>query len=418
MGFSKECFEQYRQEIRIMWRVLAIGSLIAAGFHLYSVPLVARFASRILGPLGATPEFESTPIEVVVIEEEVSQPPPEEKPEEELLSDEPAAAAETPSAPPQPTAADPIPAEVRSADVVQTDAAISTSESAVDGQGAVGNSTAIGLVSGSGDPIESDVPQINLPVEPSPARQQIPETSLALRRNPFRSVTCDPCSLPEYPLTERREQLEGQPVINVIYDESGRVIKAEIEVSSGNTAFDQAALDEALNWRLRDSQRSGGQVSVDVAFVMQGSAQYTEAQQAGEIRSIDLPLRQSNGPRPSQEATVSRNEGASGTSLHRVPGAVVNSSVSEGSSSELPTSSVGAPPQVPLASEPFVESPPAQQITDEPPAEAVEGSPVLSSSEPTSSPEVSVSPLTQSSVVRTPVPEIVKPAGELEADNE
>ncbi|MEO0870296.1 MAG: energy transducer TonB, partial [Cyanobacteria bacterium J06642_11] len=183
------------------------------------------------------------------MEEEVSQSPPEETPEEEEPPpDEPAASATEPSTPPLPTAAEPVPTDVRSADVVNTEAAIATPEGSIDGQGAVGDSTVIGLVPGSGQPVESEIPRINLP-EPSPPvnpdRQPVQEVSLARRRTTSRLVTCNPCSLPDYPTTERREQIEGQPVINAIFDENGRVVDAQLEVSSGNAAFDQAALAEA-----------------------------------------------------------------------------------------------------------------------------------------------------------------------------
>lgn len=432
MGFSKDCFEQYRREIRIMWRVLAVGSLIAAGFHVYSVPLVARFASRMLGPLGTAPEFESTPIEVVVVEEEVSQPPLEEEPEEEP-PDEPAASAEQPSAPPQATTAEPIPTNVRSADTIQTEAAIATTDGALDGQGAVGDSTAIGLVPGAGEPIESNAPQINLP---NPARQPIQETPIARRRTTSRSVTCNPCSLPDYPLTERREQIEGQPVISVTYDESGQVIRAEIEVSSGNAAFDRAALDEALDkWRFSDSQGVGGQVSVDVTFVMEGSDQYAEAQQAGEIRSIELPLRQSSRQSTSaQGATVNQGARSLVALPRRSSDDVSTSSVSEDAPSEsingasengvsepLAGENLQSPPEPSAASSTSSEAGVVARPTgsvlpiDEPVGNAAENSitePALSVAEP---PVPVASP---ASAVRTPVPEVAKPVREADGLSE
>ena len=64
-----------------MWRALAVGALIAIGFHVFSVPLAARFAARLMGAYDPAVELETTPIEVVVVEEEVIQqaPPPEEE---------------------------------------------------------------------------------------------------------------------------------------------------------------------------------------------------------------------------------------------------------------------------------------------------------------------------------------------------
>ncbi|MEM1241173.1 MAG: hypothetical protein AAGI45_15135, partial [Cyanobacteria bacterium P01_H01_bin.26] len=125
MGFSKSCFEQYRREIRFMWRALAIGALVATGFHVFSVPLAARFVSKIMGAYDSVVELGATPIEVVVVDEEVIQqaPPPEED-VIEPTPDEPAAAAEQSSAPPLATATEPVPTNTESADTVPTAAAI------------------------------------------------------------------------------------------------------------------------------------------------------------------------------------------------------------------------------------------------------------------------------------------------------
>ncbi|MGD1900091.1 MAG: TonB family protein [Phormidesmis sp.] len=299
MGFSKDNFEQYRQEIRIMWRVLAVGAVFASGVHILSLPWVSRMVSGVAE--DSTPEIEAVPIEILV-EEEVVQQTPEPEPEPDIKENtEPAAAAEQPSAAPLATNTEPLPlSEVAAADTVAVAPAIATENGTVEGEGAVGDSAAVGLVPGTGQPTESG-DRINLPdiatlIEPEPQlpRTPVQETSLAARRAPSsRTVSCSPCSLPEYPTTARREEIEGQPVINAIFDENGRVIEAEIEVSSGNAAFDQAALEEARNnWRFQDSQGLGGQVSVDVVYVIDDSEQYEEVQQAGEIRAVELPVNQ------------------------------------------------------------------------------------------------------------------------------
>ena len=299
MGFSKDNFEQYRQEIRIMWRVLAVGAVFASGVHILSLPWVSRMVSGVAE--DSTPEIEAVPIEILV-EEEVVQQTPEPEPEPDIKENtEPAAAAEQPSAAPLATNTEPLPlSEVAAAATVAVAPAIATENGTVEGEGAVGDSAAVGLVPGTGQPTESG-DRINLPdiatlIEPEPQlpRTPVQETSLAARRAPSsRTVSCSPCSLPEYPTTARREEIEGQPVINAIFDENGRVIEAEIEVSSGNAAFDQAALEEARNnWRFQDSQGLGGQVSVDVVYVIDDSEQYEEVQQAGEIRAVELPVNQ------------------------------------------------------------------------------------------------------------------------------
>lgn len=279
-----------------MRRVLIGAALLAGGFHVFSLPFISRFAASLTGAPDSEEEI-SIPIEIVVEEDIVQQAPEPEDPPEE--NPEPAASAERPSAPPLATSAEPVPiSEVASADTVAVARAIATENGVAGGQGAVGNSSAIGIVPGSGEPTDiGDL--INLPssspAEPSPRpREAVEEVSLAARSQPSsRLVSCNPCSVPDYPTTARRAQIEGQPVINAIFDENGRVLEAKIEVSSGDRAFDEAALEEARrNWRFQDPEGVGGQVSVGVTYVIEGSEQYEEAQEAGEVRAVELPVQQ------------------------------------------------------------------------------------------------------------------------------
>ncbi|MEM8612133.1 MAG: TonB family protein [Cyanobacteria bacterium P01_H01_bin.105] len=384
-----------------MWRALAIGALVATGFHGFSVPLAARFVARLVGAYDSVVELGTTPIEVVIVEEEVIQqaPPPAENVVEPTTSDKPAAAAEQPSAPPLATATEPFPTNTESVDTVLTETAIATENGAIDGQGAVGDSTAIGLVPGSGTPVEGNI-EINLPSslpQPNPARQPVQQ---ARQRTTSRSVTCNPCSSPNYPLTERREQIEGQPVISVLFDGNGRVVQAEVEVSSGNVAFDRVALAEAReNWRFRDSQGIGGQVSVDVTFVMEGSDQYSEAQQAGEIRSVELPPLENLSEEAASEPSAN------------APVPLPASSSPVGSNLVMPVGSE------PVGSEPVVSEPVVSEPTTDSGAELA-ASTSQNASENNGPPAASVEPITapaSTPVVRTPVPELETPVLELEA---
>ncbi|MEM7061642.1 MAG: energy transducer TonB [Cyanobacteria bacterium P01_B01_bin.77] len=400
-----------------MWRALAVGAFVAAGFHMLSIPLAARFTARLMGAFDPAVELEATPVEVVVLEEEVIQQAL--PPEEELLDsppDEPVAAAEQSSAPPLATTAEPMPTGTQSADTVQTAAAIATENGAIGGQGAVGDSTVIGLVPGSGTPTEGNF-EINLPSvssPPNPARQPVQQ---ARQRTTSRSVTCAPCSLPDYPLTERREQIEGQPVISVIFDGSGRVVQAEVEVSSGNAAFDRAALAEAQeNWRFRDSQGIGGQVSVDVTFVMEGSDQYAEAQQAGEIRSVELPPQQTSSSRPAVSASQGPTETAAAADSSASLDAVeLSSQISP--SNELPIEPSAPTPLTVDSSPPEfdpgvpVMAPASEPATDSTAALAESFPKISENNEP---PVASGEPVPASTpVVRTPVPEapMLEPEG-------
>ncbi|MEM8505064.1 MAG: energy transducer TonB [Cyanobacteria bacterium P01_D01_bin.1] len=278
-----------------MWRVLAVGAVVAGGVHIFSLPWISRMVS---GGEQSEPEIEATPIEIVVEEELVQQTTEELEPEPPEENPEPVASAERPSAAPLATTAEPLPTSpVAAADTVAVAPAIATENGTVDGQGAEGDSSVIGLVRGSGEPIEQG-DRINLPEpEPEPIsrpRAPVQEISLAARRAPTsRVISCNPCTSPDYPTTARRERNEGQPVINAIFDGNGRVISAEIEVSSGNAAFDRAALEEARrNWRFQDPLGIGGQVSVDVVYVIDDSEQAEEEEQAGEIRAVELPTAQ------------------------------------------------------------------------------------------------------------------------------
>ena len=151
-------------------------------------------------------------------------------------------------------------------DTVATGPAIASETGAEDGEGAAGEADTVGILPGSGSP-EGDptAPVTPPPVRTEPPVERQPVQEVARARPPSaRTVTCNPCTQPDYPLTERRDRIEGQPVINVIFDQNGNVVRADLETSSGNAAFDQAALEEARrNWRFRDPYGLGGQVSVE-----------------------------------------------------------------------------------------------------------------------------------------------------------
>lgn len=297
MGFSKSVFEQYKREIRILQWVLAVGALAAAGFHLFSVPAIIRYADGLMKAVDPTVELETTPVEIIVVDEpitpepEVVTPPP---PTEASVTNEPAAGAEEAS--PLPLASDPVvpePATAESMDTVATGPTLASETGAEDGKGAAGEVDTVGILPGSGSP-EGDS---TVPITPPPMERQ-PMQEVARPRPPrARTVACNPCTQPDYPLTERRDRIEGQPVINVIFDPNGNVVRADIEKSSGNAAFDQAALEEARrNWRFRDPYGLGGQVSVEVTFVIAGSEQHDAAQAAGRQETIELPVQQSLTP--------------------------------------------------------------------------------------------------------------------------
>lgn len=438
MGFSKEIFEQYRREVRIMWRVLAVGAVIAGSAHFLSLPFISRLISVATGDAGS--ETEATPIEIVV-EEEVAQVAKEPEPELPKEQIEPAASADRPSAAPLATNNEPVPlSDVAAANTVAVAPSVATENGEVGGEGAVGESSAIGLVPGSGEPIVGD--RINLPdtsPEPRP-RQRVEETSLAARnQSTSRVVSCNPCSVPDYPGNARRNQAEGQPVINIIFDENGRVVSAEIEVTSGNEAFDQAALEEARrNWRFQDSQGTGGQVSVDVTYVVRDSDQYEEAQQAGEVLAVELPAQQRIQPVTSEQAPVqptsasppvatpddsapnaaSSNDaepasGSDGDFLQTGETTVETSSEGNAPTENLPTEAAEPSPEAPVSPEPVAPTPaPPAPVSPEPAPPAPEPMPLPAvpapQPEPLPEPLPAAPPASEPASSAEPSPEIAQ----------
>ena len=388
-----------------MRRLLVVGAVIAGGVHVFSLPWISRLVSSVSGE--PAPQVEATPIEIIV-EEEVVQQTPDLEPEPPKENPEPAASAERPSAPPLATTTEPVPiSEVASADTVAVAPAIATESGVEGGEGAVGDSSVIGLVAGSGEPTESGS-VVNLPdvaaFLPEPEEKpRTPVQALAARpSSPSSFVSCNPCSSPEYSTTARREGFEGKPVIEVVYGADGRVTEASVAVSSGNPAFDRAALEEArANWRLNDSRGTGGRVRVDVVYVLDGSEQYEEAQQAGEV--LTVPTRQSrqntqalpptSGAPPASAPTAPSSPGSnennspasSGPANTNPPEPPPPTPSSEAvSEPQEPASPAPSPPPSPAipdiapdpVSPPVAAPPPAQEAPVAPPPAPVQPAPV------------------------------------------
>lgn len=302
MGFSESSSEGRRKELRIFRWVLLGSAIAAVGMHLSSAPLLMRFVNSVFGDLDLDSIEE--PIEVIAVEEEVPEletpvtPPP---PSEAATENEPAASAPADSAPPLRTSESviPTPPTAESIDTVPTESAIATETGVEGSEGAAGEADTIGLFSGAGStdgdptaPVGPPNVQQQEPVERQPVQEVARASPPSARR-----VACNPCSTPDYPLSERRENIEGQPVINVIFDANGNVVEAVIERSSGSASLDQAALEEVrANWRFNDPYGLGGQVSVEVPFVIEGSEQFEAATAAGQQEVIELPVQQSIVP--------------------------------------------------------------------------------------------------------------------------
>ncbi|MEM6838976.1 MAG: energy transducer TonB [Cyanobacteria bacterium P01_C01_bin.120] len=301
MKFSQSSSEGRLKELKFFRWVLLGAAIAAVGVHLSSAPLLLRFVNNVFG--GLELDVVEEPIEVILVEEEVPEPeapvtPP--PPSEAAIENEPAASAPADSAPPLRTSDSvvPTPPTAESIETVPTESAIATEDGVEGGEGAAGNAGSIGLLRGDGSTEGDPSDPVGPPnVQPAPVERQ-PVQEVARARPPAaRQVACNPCSTPDYPLSEQRERIQGQPVINVIFDGNGNVVRAVIERSSGSNALDQAALEEAqANWRFDDPYRLGGQVSVEVPFVIEGTDQFAAAQAAGQREVIALPVQQSIVP--------------------------------------------------------------------------------------------------------------------------
>jgi len=100
---------------------------------------------------------------------------------------------------------------------------------------------------------------VNAKAKPAPAGKTEPP-----RSNPRR-----PVSQPEYPPTSKRLGEAGTVIMLLTVDESGRVIEAKIDKSSGFDRLDQAALAEAKRtWRLIPGKIDGKPVTMEYKFAV------------------------------------------------------------------------------------------------------------------------------------------------------
>jgi len=91
-----------------------------------------------------------------------------------------------------------------------------------------------------------------------------PVATVPPRSNPRR-----PVSQPDYPPTSKRLGEAGTVVMLLTVDESGRVIDAKLDKSSGFERLDQAAINEALRtWRLLPGTVGGKPVTMQYKFAV------------------------------------------------------------------------------------------------------------------------------------------------------
>jgi protein TonB len=74
---------------------------------------------------------------------------------------------------------------------------------------------------------------------------------------PELAVTCPERMPPAYPVMARRLGEQGRAILRVELDESGAVVRAAVDKSSGFARLDDAALAAVRQWRCRPAQRNG-----------------------------------------------------------------------------------------------------------------------------------------------------------------
>jgi protein TonB len=75
---------------------------------------------------------------------------------------------------------------------------------------------------------------------------------LSSQAQPAKLISSPP---PAYPPMARTQRLQGEVVLNVAIDDSGKVTK--VSVISGHTVFQQAAIDAVTRWRYEPARLNG-----------------------------------------------------------------------------------------------------------------------------------------------------------------
>ena len=78
---------------------------------------------------------------------------------------------------------------------------------------------------------------------------------------------------PDYPDKLRRREIEGQVQLKVLISKEGKVVQAQIYISSGYQDFDQAALESVLKWKFKaaqfDNKKRDSWVFIPVVFKLE-----------------------------------------------------------------------------------------------------------------------------------------------------
>lgn len=95
--------------------------------------------------------------------------------------------------------------------------------------------------------------------EPTPVAEAIPVVEQVTL--PELAVACPKRVPPVYPAWSKRMREEGEVVLQVFLDNTGRVVQTEINRTSGSPRLDEAALEAVKRWRCRPATVDGRPVA-------------------------------------------------------------------------------------------------------------------------------------------------------------
>lgn len=101
------------------------------------------------------------------------------------------------------------------------------------------------------------------PMAPAPTEAGTQSAAAPLALSSDLSLACPTHSAPSYPALSRRLNEQGIVVLHVLLSEDGAVTESQVQVSSGFTRLDNAALMAVRGWRCNALKRNG--VSVPAA---------------------------------------------------------------------------------------------------------------------------------------------------------
>lgn len=117
--------------------------------------------------------------------------------------------------------------------------------------------TPVMSVSESVAPVPPPEPVVQASPALEPVVEAAPKSQAPVTLSSDLSVSCPQRAMPNYPAASRRQNEQGQVVLRVELDETGRIASARVSTSSGYKRLDEAGLAAIKNWQCNPSTRNG-----------------------------------------------------------------------------------------------------------------------------------------------------------------